>query len=158
MSCSASLQRGLLKTKEGVGLFHKRRDFSISYDIQVLLGVISQCAPLLHLPEKTFFFPSVWSRREYNWTLNWKDNLLNCFENCKSVPLFPNFTLVDPKKAFLIPISLARNRIYLGTHLTKELIDLFWKLPRYSLIPHWQSRQRMVNTLLLVNINSVCKK
>ena len=158
MSCSASLQRGLLKTKEGVGLFHKRRDFSISYDIQVLLGVISQCAPLLHLPEKTFYFPSVWSRREYNWTLNWKDNLLNCFENCKSVPLFPNFTLVDSKKAFLIPISLARNRIYLGTHLTKELIDLFWKLPRYSLIPHWQSRQRMVNTLLLVNINSVCKK
>ena len=129
MSCSASLQRGLLKTKEGVGLFHKRRDFSISYDIQVLLGVISQCAPLLHLPEKTFYFPSVWSRREYNWTLNWKDNLLNCFENCKSVPLFPNFTLVDSKKAFLIP------SVWPGTEYTWALI---WQK---SLLIYFESYQ-----------------
>ena len=31
---------------------------------------------------------------------------------------------------FPSPFSLARNRMYLGTHLKKELTDLFGKLPR----------------------------
>ena len=68
--------------------------------------------------------------------------------------------IVYSKKTFS-PFSLSRNRIYLGTHLKDELTDLFWKLPRYSLFPHRQScksRQRMMNTLLMVNINLTCNR
>ena len=55
---------------------------------QVLLGVISQFAtfPFLHTPKKDFPSPSVWTRREYTWTLNWKESLLICFETCQNVP------------------------------------------------------------------------
>ena len=69
--------------------FHKRTDFFVFYDNQVLLGVISQCAPSPPPPsptKKTFLFSSVWARREYTWILNWKESLLICFENCQGVP------------------------------------------------------------------------
>ena len=62
---------------------------------------------------------------------------------------------VHSKKSLPSPFSLARCRIYLGTHLREELTDLFLKLPGHSLFPHRRSRQRMVNTLLLVNINPI---
>ena len=37
--------------------FHKRRDFFICYDNQVLLGVISQCGPLLGPSREGFRLP-----------------------------------------------------------------------------------------------------
>ena len=52
------------------------QDFFISYDEQVLW----------YTPKKNFLSPSIWPRREYNWTLNWMDTLLICFENCQGVP------------------------------------------------------------------------
>ena len=41
--------------------------------------------------------------------------------------------LATSRKGLLFPFSLARKRIYLGTHLKEELTDLFRKLPAYSL-------------------------
>ena len=76
MTCSAYLQGGLIKNKGGVELFEislKERLF-ISYGNYMLLGVISQCAPILHLPKKAFLSPSLWSRREHvfpHWLSNW---------------------------------------------------------------------------------------
>ena len=50
--------------------------------------------------------------------------------------------LAYSEKAFLLPsLSLARNRIYSGTHLKEELTDLVFLIPLH--------RQRMVNTLLM---------
>ena len=45
MSCNTYLQGGLIKSKVKVGLLQisQKERLSISYDIQVLLGVISQC-------------------------------------------------------------------------------------------------------------------
>ena len=68
--------------------------------------------------------------------------------------------LIHCQKGLLSPFSLSKNRTYSGTPLKQELTDLFWKLPRilYSLfsnIQHRQSRQKMVNTLLVVNINPI---
>ena len=65
--------------------FTKGERLFSSYGNYMLLGVISQCAPILHLPKKAFLSPSLWSRREHTWTLSWKENLLICFENCLGV-------------------------------------------------------------------------
>ena len=46
--------------------------------------------------------------------------------------------------------------LYLGTHLTEELITDYCfvlKLPRYFLFLHRQSRHGIVNTLLMIRIN-----
>ena len=102
------------KNKGGVGLFQisqKERLF-ISYNNQVLLGIISQCGPSsCTLSKKAFLFPSVWARREYIWKLNWKESLMISFENCQSVPC-----------------------------------------------SHRQSRNRMMNNLITVNITPICKR
>ena len=58
-----------------------------------------------------------------------------------------------PKKDLPISISLARNIIYLGTHLWEEFTNLFWKLPGYSLFPH---RQRRYTLPYLINKYSFC--
>ena len=56
----------------------------------MLFGIISQCgfpSCTLHASsKKNCSFTSVWSRREYIWTLNWKENLLLCFEHFQGVP------------------------------------------------------------------------
>ena len=56
MPCSAYCYKGLISKKEGYDYFkfHKRIDFFISYDNEVLLGIISQYArpPLLLAPSK----------------------------------------------------------------------------------------------------------
>ena len=140
--------------------------------------------PLLHSPKKGFPLTFSLAKREYTWTLNWQESLLIFFENCQGVPyshiqsrnrMMKTFIIVNItlhvrddlknrsntcplQKGLPSPFSLAGNTIYLGTHLKEELIDLFWKLPGYFLFPHKQSRQRMVNTLLMFNINPVCKR
>ena len=84
--------------------FTKRRDFFISYDNQVLLGVISQCGPL----------------------------------SC-TLPL---------------PFSFAKKRIYLDTQLKAELTDLFWDR-MFSIL---RSRNRMMNTFIIVSITTMYKE
>ena len=120
--------------------------------------------PFLYPPKKAFLSPSVWSRREYTWTLNWKESLLICFENCQGVHysqrqttnrmmntfiivnVNPNMwniklcledksVLIHSKKAFLLPFSLAKNRIHLGTHLKEELTDFALKASRVFPLP-----------------------
>ena len=44
--------------------FHKRRDFFISYDIQVLLGIISQCGPLYAPFQEMYFFALQFGQEE----------------------------------------------------------------------------------------------
>ena len=85
-------------------------NFFVSYDNQVFL-VISQCGLFSHSPKRAFLFSSVWPQREYTWTLNWKETLLICFENCQGVPY-----------------------------------------------PHKQSRNRMINTFIIVNTIPICKR
>ena len=55
-----------IKNKGGVGLFQisQKGDSFISYSNHVLLL-------FLHLPKKAFS-PSVWPKRVYTWTINWK--------------------------------------------------------------------------------------
>ena len=64
------------------------RNFFICYENQVLLRIISQWGSSLPHFEKTFFFPSVWPRREYTWKLNWKDSLLIYFRKLPGRSLF----------------------------------------------------------------------
>ena len=79
----------------------------------------------------------------------------------KHYPLSPEIRLcISPfQKGLPSPFSLARNRIYLGTHLKEELTNLFWKLTGYSLFPHRQSsRQECEHFANMVNIITLCKR
>ena len=44
-------------------------------------------------------------------------------------------TLSPSKRRLGSPLSLVKDRIYLGTHLKEELTDMFSKLLEYSLFP-----------------------
>ena len=66
--------------------------------------------------------------------------------------------LVHPKKAFLLP------SVWPGTEYTwvliwkKSLLTCFESYQwMYSLFPHRQSKQKMVDTSLIVNINPICQ-
>ena len=125
----------------------------------------------------SFLHPAVWPRWEYIWALNWdrdywfilktarmflfltsKNRMMNTFvivtlsphvrDSSKEVYAFPF------QKDLPSPLSLARNSIYLGTHLTEELNDLFWKLPGYSLFPSGRVDSNE-NILLVVNIDPI---
>ena len=137
----------------------------MSYINQV---IILQCGPpSLHyctLPKKAFLSPSVWARREYIWKLNWKESLLIYFENWQGAPCSHRQSGNRMMNTFITLLSTSKRpslSLYLGTHLTEELLTDYcfvWKLPRYSLFLHRQSRQRMVNTLLMIKINPTCKR
>ena len=76
-------------TKKGWDYFKysKRRDFFISFDNQVLLRAISQCGSVSYpVQKRPSSPPSLWLSRAYTWTLNWKEILLICSENCLGVP------------------------------------------------------------------------
>ena len=63
--------RGLIKNKGGVGLFQilqKKRLFHLLWQPSALGDNLTVEPPSLH--------PSVWPRREYTWTINWKQSLL----------------------------------------------------------------------------------
>ena len=67
--------------------FHKRGEFFISYDNQVILGVVSKIGSLLLSSKKVLFSFSLWLSREYTLTLNWKNGILLIrFENCQGSP------------------------------------------------------------------------
>ena len=57
------------------------------------------------------------------------------------------------QKGLPITFSLAKKRIYLDTQLKGEITDLFWKLPACS-----TSRNRMMNTFIIVNITHTFKR
>ena len=78
--------RGLIKNNGGVGLFQisqKERLFHLLWQpTSTLWGNLIMRSPFLHPSKKAFLSPSVWTRREYTWTLNWKDSLPIYFQNC----------------------------------------------------------------------------
>ena len=143
--------------------------------------------PFLHPPKKTFLLPSVWPRREYNWTLNWKESLLICFENFQGVPYsqrqsrnkmmntfiivninptckrwfmrIPESMLVHSKKAFLLYSVWPGTEYNWALIWKKSLLICFENYQGiYFLFLHRQSRQRMVNNLLMVIINPIWKR
>ena len=80
--------RGPIKNKGGVVLFHilqKERLFHLLWQTSALEDNLTMWSSFFHPPKKAFLSPSVWPRREYIWTFNWKDNLLIFFENCLGV-------------------------------------------------------------------------
>ena len=144
--------------------FTKRIDFFISYDDQVLLEVISQCGPLLAPFKKDLLLPfrltkkSIYLDTQFKpelpdlfWDrmfpiLTSRNRIINTFMKVNITPtckrqFIAQVSAFPFQKSIPSPFSLAKNRIYLGTHLKKELTSLFWKLPGYSLFPHRQSRQ-----------------
>ena len=67
--------------------FHKNRDsFTLLQQLSAIGGNLS-LYPSLHLPKNTFL-PSIWSRREYMCSLNWKKSLkINLFLSCRVYPI-----------------------------------------------------------------------
>ena len=80
----------IINDKGRVRLFQisqKGRLFHLLWQPSALGDNLTMRPPFfLHPPKKTFLSSSVWPRREYTWTLNWKESLLICFENCQGVP------------------------------------------------------------------------
>ena len=134
-----------------------------SYDNQVLLGLFSQCNPpsctLQKRPSSPIQFgreeniPGHPTERRAYWFILKIANIfsipasrmMNTFIIINITPtykrLFKDKYVFPIQKCLPSPFSLARNRIYLRTHLKEELTNLFWKLPLYSLFPHRQRRK-----------------
>ena len=64
--------------------FTKGQDFYLLLQPSALEGNLIVRSLFLH-PTKRHS-SSVWPRREYTWTLNWKGSLLICSEKCQCVP------------------------------------------------------------------------
>ena len=147
----------------------------MSYINQV---TILQCGPpCLHctLPKKIFLSPSVWARREYIWKLNWKESLLIYFENCQGAPCSHRQSRNTMMNSFVIIVNITslEDNFMILVHFKKvfplTLLALIWKksllitvsvwkLPGYSLSLHRQSKQKMVNTLIMIKINPTFKR
>ena len=67
-----------------------------------------------------------------------------------------SLVLYPSKKGLSFPFSLGKERIYLETQLEGELTDLFSKLTGCP-CSHRQSRNRMMNTFIIVNITPICR-
>ena len=99
------------KQQRSVGIisnFTKRETFFISYNNQLLFGVMSQYSPLL----------------------------------------------APSKNVLPLHFSLVKKEIYWDTHMKDKITDLFWKLPGVPYC-HRQSRKRMMNTFIMVNITPI---
>ena len=66
--------------------FAKRETFHLLWQLRALGKNLTMWPSFLHPSKMAFLSPSVWPSREYTWTLNWKDNFLNYFQNCQDVP------------------------------------------------------------------------
>ena len=150
---------GLVKSKEGVGVFQisqKERRFHLLWQPSTLGVYLIMQSPFLH-PSKNPSSPLQFGqeniipghsieRRTYWFILKIarmflihlsRNRMMRTFIIVnKHYPLSPEIRLcISPfQKGLPSPFSLARNRIYFGTHLKEELINLFWKLPMYSLL------------------------
>ena len=96
-----------------------------------------------------------------------KESILICFKNCQGIPyshrqsrknrMMNTFIIVKTTSICKINLCLPTPKrpsfsLHLSTHLKEELADLLWKLSWYSLLPHRQNIQRMVN------INPISKR
>ena len=96
------------KNKGGVGLFQisqKERLFHLLWQPSALGGNLTMWPLFLHPPRKSFLSPSVWPRREYTWTLNWKQSLLICFESYQGIP-YSHTGRVDRNVNTLIMVNI----------------------------------------------------
>ena len=59
--------------------FTKGETFHLLWQLSVLGGNFIMLPRFLHPPRKASLSLSVWSRKEYTWTLNWKQSLLTYF-------------------------------------------------------------------------------
>ena len=109
----AYLQGGLMKNKGGVKLFQisEKERLLISYDNQVLFGIISQCVPLSCTLQKRASSPLHFGQEENYVDTQLNGELIICFENC------------------------------LGFLLSNR-----------------QSRNTTMNTFIIVNITTICKR
>ena len=80
--------------------------------------------PSCVLPNKVSLSPSVWSRREYIWELNWKESLLIYFENWQGAPyshrqcrdrMMNTFKIVNIALYMLVRDSLENKSMFLST-------------------------------------------
>ena len=122
--------------------------------------------PFLHLSKKAFLSPFSLGN---NWTINWKKpywfilkiaklSLITSSKNRMiNTFIIVNVTPSSFQKGLPSPFSLARNKIYLGTHLKEELTNLFWRLTGSSLFPHKQNSQECEHFANMVNIITLCK-
>ena len=147
------------------------------------MRIISRCGShSCTFPKKAFLFPSVWPRTEYIWTLIWKKSVLIFV--LKTAKMFPistkgkrmvnTFIMVNSTP--ICKIS-SRGQIYsfplqerpsFSFQFIQEKNKLAHSFERqtyccfesYQSIPysHRQSRKRMVNTLLMINITPICKR
>ena len=111
MPCSVYLQGDLIKKRRGniISSFTKGETFASLMTTKCPWGQSSNVVPLLAPSKNGLSFPFSLARREYFWTLNLKESLLICFENCQGIPC-----------------------------------------------SHRQSRNRMMNTFIRVNITPIC--
>ena len=139
----------------------------------MLVRIISQCgAPSCTLPKKAFLSHSVSARKEYIWKLNWKESLQICSENCQGVPCFHWQSRNRMMNTFIIAnITPICNRfkkkpslsLHLGTYLKEELITyILLCFESYQGVSYSHTgridKNGMVNTLLMINVNHICKR
>ena len=120
--------------------------------------IILQCGPpSCTLPKKVSLSPSVWARREYIWKLNWKESLLIYLENWQGahcshrqsrnrmmntfiiVKIAPSLENSLENKFMLLRLSTSKRTslsLYLGTHLTEELLTDYCFVLNYHGIPY----------------------
>ena len=169
MSCSVYLWRDLIKNKGGVGLFQisqKERLFHLLWQPSVLAVNLIKWPPFFHPLKRAFLSPSVWrgraERRAYwfFWSLSW------CF-------LFPRVGIALPphvrdsledksmsflsKKVFLLP-SVWPGTKYTWALIWKKSLLICFGSYQGILYSHTGRVDRNVNTLLMVNINPICKR
>ena len=137
-------------------------------------GNLTLPPPFLAL-SKNNLSSSVWPRREYTWTFNWKESLLNCYESCQSVPythrqswnrMMNTFIIVDiTPTCERCPLQkgLLLSSIWPGTEYTWVLISnsLLISFESYPVIPY-SHKGSLDNgwwkTLLIVNIKAMCER
>ena len=107
MCCSAYLWGGLIKNKGGIGLFQ-----------------ISQ--------KESKEVSNLFLKKDYSKYIFHERLFYALYQPSDNLAMWSPF-LNSSKKGLSFPFSLGKNRIYLETQLKGEFIDLFWKLPGYSL-------------------------
>ena len=108
-----------------------------------------------HIPENIFFWKfKVITRPSPRWQLDSTGPGIYP-QIYQSYLTIKNLFLHPPRKYLLLPLSLSKNRIYLDIHFKGELTDLLWKL-QFAPYSHKQSRKRIINCIIMLNITPAC--
>ena len=128
------------------------------------------------LPKMVFLSPSAWARREYIWKLSWKESSLICFENYQGVPwshrqrrnrMMNSFIIVNitpyaidslEDKSMLVHFKKAFPLTSLGHSFERRAYYLLLRFESYLGIPYSHTGRVYRGTLLMVNINPICKR